>query len=67
MYMMESPLMDFSDYKPFENFFNWTMTYRLDSEIVTRYAWIDSKDSTSLRRSNQNSTDLSYHRGNGEN
>ena len=63
MYMMESPLMDFSNYNSFDNFFNWTMTYRLDSDIVNLYAWIEFKDSDLNEK--KSLTELSYPLENG--
>ena len=34
--------MDFNDHAWFNNFFNWTATYRWDSDFVVPYGWIDS-------------------------
>ena len=38
---MESPLQDgIGNYSMYDNFFNWTMTYRSDSDIARPYGWI---------------------------
>jgi len=44
-FLMESPLNDGLNYtnKRFHNFFNWTMTYRMDSDIPRPYGWISEK------------------------
>jgi len=46
-FLMESPLNDGLNYtnKRFHNFFNWTMTYRLDSDIPRPYGWFTENDS----------------------
>lgn len=48
-FLMESPLNDGLNYtnKRFHNFFNWTMTYREDSDIYRPYGWFSSSDSPS--------------------
>ena len=33
MFLMESPLNDGFHYEKFKNFFNWTMTFRRDSDF----------------------------------
>ena len=44
MYLMESPLHDANfPYEKFKNFFNWTMTYRRDSDFYSPYGWISPK------------------------
>ncbi len=40
MFLKESPLMDWNDYSHFNDFFNWTATYRWDSDFVFSYGWI---------------------------
>ena len=45
MFLMESPLNSgFNHYEKFKNFFNWTMTYRRDSDIYRPYGWIAPKN-----------------------
>jgi len=46
-FLMESPLNDGLNYtnKRFHNFFNWTMTYRLDSDIYRPYGWLSESNS----------------------
>ena len=43
MFFMESPQHWTADFSRFNNFFNWTMTYRLDSDIPNPYGWIVPK------------------------
>jgi len=45
-YQMESPDYDWNTYdaKAYNNFFNWTMTYRHDSDILRLYGWFQKKD-----------------------
>ena len=47
---MESPLNDGLNYtnKRFHNFFNWTMTYRTDSDIYRPYGWLSRHDTPLL-------------------
>lgn len=41
MFLMESPLSThFKAFTEFRSFFNWTMTYRRDSDIVASYGRI---------------------------
>lgn len=49
-FIMESPLNDGLNYtnKRFHNFFNWTMTYRMDSDIARPYGWISEKTKPSF-------------------
>jgi len=46
-FLMESPLNDGLNYtnKRFHDFFNWTMTYRMDSDIPRPYGWFSEKNS----------------------
>ena len=45
MFMMESPSNDVKfNYEKFENYFNWTMTYRRDSDIYNPYGWISPRN-----------------------
>ena len=57
MFLNESPQMDafpiiefvpfeFPPYKKLKGFFNWTMTYRRDSDFFMPYGWIDPKNWT---------------------
>ena len=54
MFNLESPLMDsatamevfnfdFPPYRHLTNYFNWTMTYRRESDFYTPYGWIAPK------------------------
>ena len=46
---MESPLRDeIKNYSMYDHFFNWTMTYRMDSDIVRPYGWISDKTSPNM-------------------
>ena len=45
MFFMESPQHWRADFSRFNNFFNWTMTYRLDSDISIPYGWVLPKPS----------------------
>jgi len=40
MFSMETPLNADFPYRKFDDFFNWTMTYRRDSDIVAPYGWV---------------------------
>ncbi len=44
MFLMESPQHDGFKYSKFKNFFNWTMTYRLDSDIPHPYGRVVEKE-----------------------
>ena len=46
MFLMESPLNDHFPYENFENFFNWTMTYRKNSDFHRPYGWIAPRNWT---------------------
>ena len=39
MFSMESPLNADFPYQKFNSFFNWTMTYRKDSDVLSPYGW----------------------------
>ena len=39
-FLLESPKNTHLNLNDFKNFFNWTMTYRLDSDIVIRYGYV---------------------------
>ena len=41
MFLMESPKNDGFPYEKFDNFFNWTMTFRLDSDFPNPYGWVE--------------------------
>ncbi|XP_076058074.1 alpha-(1,3)-fucosyltransferase C-like isoform X2 [Oratosquilla oratoria] len=40
-FMVESPVHLFADLKPYNNLFNWTMTYRLDSDVPLPYGRVN--------------------------
>ena len=40
MVLAESPLNDNFQYTKFESYFNWTMTYRQDSDFPRPYGWV---------------------------
>ena len=67
MFLVESPLNDLMEHKDFNNFFNWTVTYRWDSDFPLPYARIypahhpDQGDAWT----NDNLPNLSYPIGNG--
>ena len=44
MFLMESPLNDNFPYEKFGDYFNWTMTYRRDSDFHRPYGWVAPKD-----------------------
>ena len=45
MYQQETPIYDHDfAYSNVDGFFNWTMTYRLDSDIPQPYGWVEPKD-----------------------
>ena len=44
MFLMEGPLNERFPYEKYKNFFNWTMTYRRDSDFYTPYGWIAPKN-----------------------
>ena len=44
MFLMESPLNDKFPYERFHGFFNWTMTFRKDSDFYRPYGWIAPKN-----------------------
>ena len=46
MFLMESPLNDNFPYERFQNYFNWTMTYRKDSDFYRPYGWVSPKNWT---------------------
>ena len=46
MFLMESPLNDNFPYERFQNYFNWTMTYRRDSDFYRPYGWVAPKNWT---------------------
>lgn len=38
---LESPQYNMQDIPPLDGLFNWTMTYRLDSDVVQPYGWVE--------------------------
>jgi len=44
MFLMESPSYDVFPYEDFKNVFNWTMTYRRDSNFYRPYGWVAPKE-----------------------
>lgn len=50
-YFTECPLMsEFKRFKEFRGFFNWTMSYRADSDVFAPYGMITSNESTHVRQ-----------------
>ena len=68
MYMKECPLNDHTEHGQFSNFFNWTVTYRRDSDFPFPYGKIYSeKDhNTGIVPTNNNLPDFSYVQGIGK-
>jgi hypothetical protein len=65
MYVMENPLM-WPMSENFNNYFNWTMTYRLDSDFTRAYGWVRPISSDNRYPiSHANNINLSYPAGNG--
>ena len=60
--------MDYNDHSSLNGFFNWTATYRWDSDFPIPYGWISprSKPIYGDAPSNDNPPDLRYPRGNAE-
>ena len=60
--------MDYNDHSSFNGFFNWTATYRWDSDFPIPYGWISpsSKPINGDAPSNDNPPDLRYPQGNAE-
>lgn len=48
---LESPQYNMQDIYPLDNLFNWTMTYRRDSDVVQPYGWIQPIGTFSLNPS----------------
>jgi hypothetical protein len=46
---LESPQYNMQDIYPLDGLFNWTMTYRRDSDVVQPYGWIQPIGSIDLR------------------
>ena len=46
MFINESPIHDQFHYEKFINYFNWTMTYRKDSDFYQPYGWVAPKNWT---------------------
>ena len=44
MFLMESPSYDLFPYEEFQNYFNWTMTYKRNSDFFRPYGWIAPND-----------------------
>lgn len=44
MFLMESPSNDNFPYEKFGSYFNWTMTFRRDSDIYRPYGWVAPKN-----------------------
>ncbi len=60
--------MDLNDHNSFNDFFNWTATYRWDSDFPIPYGWISpsSQPINGNAPSNENLPDLIYPEGNAE-
>ena len=41
MFLMESPKNDWFPYEKFSNFFNWTITYRSESDFSNPCGWVE--------------------------
>ena len=72
MFLMESPLNDGFPYEKFGNFFNWTMTFRRDSDFTRPYGWVIRKNAPydalpefMLPPTNTEHPSWDYPRGNG--
>lgn len=50
---LESPQYNMQDIYPLNGLFNWTMTYRLDSDVVQPYGWVQPTGSFSIRPEQQ--------------
>ena len=67
MFINESPLTDFTQHSDFDNFFNWTSTYRWDSDFPSPYGWIEpNSDSNGKPPTKGNPPNLEYMQGNGK-
>ena len=44
MFLMESPKNDGFPYQKFAKYFNWTMTFRRDSDFHRPYGWVQHKN-----------------------
>ena len=65
MFDLESPLFGPMS-KKFNNYFNWTMTYRLDSDFTRAYGWFKPISSNNrYPLSDENKFNMSYPAGNG--
>jgi len=65
MFDQESPLMGPMS-KDYDNYFNWTMTYRMDSDFTRAYGWFKPVSSDNrYPLSDHNKLNLSYPTGNG--
>ncbi len=60
MFLMESPKHDYSNHKVFANFFNWTMTYRNDSDFFRPYGKLEKIGGV------DDKNDMSFPAGNGK-
>merc|ERR1711894_122195 len=61
MFLMESPKNDGFPYEKFNGFFNWTMTFRLDSDFPNPYGWVEPINSAFIGPpSHGNFPDLNY-------
>ncbi len=66
MFLKESPLMDWNDHNHLNNFFNWTATYRWDSDLTFTYGWVSQGSVKSKSPTNSNLPNLTYPQGNGK-
>ncbi len=67
MILQESPLMDWNNHNYFNDFFNWTVTYRWDSDFTFPYGWISPgpQVKNGYAPSNDRLPNLNYPQGNG--
>ena len=61
MFLMESPKNDGFKYEKLKNFFNWTMTFRLDSDFPNPYGWVEPMEHSYIAPPSQkNFPDLAF-------
>ena len=68
-YIVESPMFGFSNFLLSKDaFFNWTATYRWDSDFRLPYGWISPKFEGTVvgPPDNRNHIDLDFNYGNGK-
>ena len=58
--------MDWNDHNHLNDLFNWTATYRWDSDLTFAYGWISPASVKSRAPTNSNLPNLDYPQGNGK-